>query len=289
MVGTRAENAGFLYRRRADSMLADADRMSQQIIDTIRRKHRSLYSEATAWSFFIQEFRPLLVANADGTATALSTDANRSAVDEQGLAVEISDLYQHFFHVYPPKFILYPLSKDAPGLGFDLKLLKRLVLCSDDERLLFLEADGTASARRSGASVWGALRVSDVMMGAPLPDELKGHPLVSWLLDATRLANGEPIYEPARRYSGPGSFRIEQFLRDMSQPTVENQVREDVVRPRCLLIHGSAGIADRELLDALSDAYELTAVSLDDLDHERVDKDTIYRGADPLSKRRRRA
>jgi hypothetical protein len=164
-----------------------------------------------------------------------------------------------------------------------------LVLCSDDERLLFLEADGTASARRSGASVWGALRVSDVMMGAPLPDELKGHPLVSWLLDATRLANGEPIYEPARRYSGPGSFRIEQFLRDMSQPTVENQVREDVVRPRCLLIHGSAGIADRELLDALSDAYELTAVNLDDLDHERVDKDTIYRGADPLSKRRRRA
>jgi len=279
MVGTRAENAGFLYRRRADSMLADADRMSQQIIETIRRKHRSLYTEKTAWQFFAEEFRPLLVAYADGTAATLSTPANRKDIDEQTLAAEISDLYQHFFHVYPPKFILYPLAATAPALRYDMKLLKRLVLCDDAERMLFLDVNGTAHTERTENSIWGAVRLADLLTGIAPPKELKAHPLISWLRNAVKRANAEPIHEPARRYSGPGSFRIEQFLRDMSQPPSEATVDEIDQRPRCLLVYGSGGISDPELVATLGDAFDLTAVNLDDLDHERVDRDTIYIGA----------
>jgi len=279
MVGTRAENAGFLYRRRADSMLADADRMSQQIINTIRRKHRSLYTEKVAWQFFTEEFRPLLVANADGTATAVSTHSNSVAIDEKDLEKAISELYQHFFHVYPPKFILYPLFPEASAPRFGLKLLKRLVLCSDEERELFLDRNGEAGADRSEQSVWGAVRLGDLLTGTLPPEELRSHPLVSWLRNAVRYAGAEPIHEPFRRYSGPGSFRIEQFLHDMTRPIPEATMEEVTDRRRCLVVHGPRGMTDPELMAALSDAYELTVVDLDDLDHDQIERQTIYNGA----------
>jgi glycosyltransferase involved in cell wall biosynthesis len=279
MVGTRAENAGFLYRRRADSMLADSDRMSQQIIDTIRRKHRPLYTEKTAWRFFAEEFRPLLVANADGTATAVSTNQYSVAIGEPAVIGTIGDLYQHFFHVYPPKFILYPLMEDAPSPRFDLKLLKRLVLCDEDERALFLDGNGSISAARSASSIWGAFRLGDFLTGAPPPDELRSHPLISWLQNAVRQAGGEPIHEPFRRYSGPGSFRIEQFLHEMTRPLPEATIEEVASRRRCLLIQGPQSTTDAELVGALSDAFDLTVVNLDDLDHERIARTTVYNGA----------
>lgn len=279
MTGTRAENAGFLYRRRADSMLADADRMSQEIIDTIRRKHRSLYNEATVWRFFTEEFRPLLVANADGTATSLSIRANSVPVGEQELVGQIDDLYQHFFHVYPPKFILYPLQADSPPLRFDLGLLKRLVLCADEERLLFLDRAGNARAERTPSARWGAVQLGDLLTGVSPPAELAGHPLVAWLRNAIRQAGAQPIREPARRYSGPGSFRIEQFLREMSMPPRDAPAPGAVARRRCLVVHGNAGIADPELIAALGHAYDLTVVNLDDLDRQRIDRETSYIGA----------
>jgi len=279
MVGTRADNAGFLYRRRADSMLADSDRMSQQIINTIRRKHRSLYSEKNVWQFFSDEFRPLLVAHADCTATAVSTGTNSVAISKNGLQAAISDLYQHFFHVYPPKFILYPLVANAPAPRFDLKLLKRLVLCGDQERALFLDRKGVAGADRSEISVWGAVRLGDLLAGMAPPEELRSHPLVSWLANAVSHAGSEPIYEPFRRYSGPGSFRIEQFLHEMTRPIPEATIEDTAARRRCLVVHGPEGVGDTGLVAALSEAYELTAVNLDDLDHERIDRRTIYNGA----------
>ncbi|MGE0283271.1 MAG: glycosyltransferase family 2 protein, partial [Rhizobiaceae bacterium] len=279
MMGTRAENAGFLYRRRADSMLADADRMSQQIIDTIRRKHRALYNEATVWRFFTEEFRPLLVAEADGAATSLSVRANSVPVGEQELVRQIDDLYQHFFHVYPPKLILYPLRPDAPRPRFDLGLLKRLVLCGDNERLLFLDRAGNARPERTESACWGAVQLGDLLAGVSPPAELAGHPLVGWLRNAVKQAGAQPIREPARRYSGPGSFRIEQFLREMSLPLRSVPEFGAAERRRCLVVHGNAGVADPELMAALGQAYDLAVVNLDQLDRQRIDRETSYIGA----------
>lgn len=42
--GVRAENAGFFYRRRSESMLTDSRRIEENIISGMRRKHAALYS-----------------------------------------------------------------------------------------------------------------------------------------------------------------------------------------------------------------------------------------------------
>lgn len=279
MVGTRAENAGFLYRRRADSMLADADRMSQEIIAKIRAKHRTLYSEKTAWTFFAEDFRPLLVANADGTATALSTAAHASALDEAGLAVLVLEVYQHFFHTYMPKFVLYPLSAGSPALRFDLKLLKRLILADDDKRMLFLDARGLVQASRSDDSVWGAIRLVDVLAGADAPPELASHPIWGWIHTAAWRASQAPVSQLSRRYSGPGSFRIEGFLRDVGAVASTAVAEDTITRRRCLLVYGSESAPDPELIAALREAYEVTMVNFDALDHAQSMRRTIYGGA----------
>ena len=277
MVGTRAENAGFLYRRRADSMLADADRMSRDIIARIRGKHRALYSEKTAWTFFAEEFRPLLVANADGTATAVSTSAHAASLDETRLTDLIGEVYQHFFHAYMPKYVLYPLSPRSPALRIDLKLLKRLILAEEDQRQLFLDGRGLVHWERSDESIWGAMRLVDILTGAEAPKALAAHPIWSWIHAAAARASAAPVSQISRRYSGPGSFRIEGFLREIGQ-TARISTTESRQRPRCLLVHGAAGAPDADLVAALGHVYELTAVNFDTLDHQQQQLCTVYAG-----------
>ena len=236
------------------------------------------------WAFFAEEFRPLLVANPDGTATALSTSAHSTILDEAGLADLIGEVYQHFFHAYMPKYVLYPLSPQSQALRFDLKLLKRLILADDDQRELFLDGRGVVQPVRSDDSSWGAMRLVDILTGAQAPKELAAHPILSWIRTAAVHANEAPVSQMSRRYSGPGSFRIEGFLREIGQASARTPANEPSPRPRCLLVHGAAAAPDADIVAALGDVYELTAVNFDTLDHEQAQLRTVYAGV-PLTYR----
>ena len=60
MHGTRVPDAGFLYRRRADSMLADADRISGDIVKRIHEKHPALFARQTIYlDAYLSEILPL--------------------------------------------------------------------------------------------------------------------------------------------------------------------------------------------------------------------------------------
>lgn len=69
--GIRAENAGFMYRRRSESMLTDSRRTEEHIISGMRRKHAGLYStrnvmaleheEAPAFAVFLTDCEEVLM------------------------------------------------------------------------------------------------------------------------------------------------------------------------------------------------------------------------------------
>jgi len=67
-VGRRVQYAGFLYRRRPESMLADSRRQEDELISKMRRKHAALFNPRHVMSLEHSEapYFALLFADADG-------------------------------------------------------------------------------------------------------------------------------------------------------------------------------------------------------------------------------
>ena len=71
--GVRAEDTGFMYRGRPESMLADSRRLAPGLVEKIRTKHKALFDpkhimhleheEAPAFAFYIPEENKLLLAS----------------------------------------------------------------------------------------------------------------------------------------------------------------------------------------------------------------------------------
>ena len=284
LVGTRVENAGFMYRRRADSMLADADRMSDSIVARIKDKHSALFEKKAVWSRFADELRPLIVANEDATATLLSTSDRAQPADSNAIRKLVGDAYRHNFHTYLPKWVLYPLEAGAGPLEVDLPLLERLLLHAGAQA--FIAGDGAVESVRNEASRWGATRFATMMFDADLPEQMRGHPLPAWIRAAAGHANAEPRQHLSRRYAGPPSFRIDRFLAEISETSgAEGELAPDVrPRRRCLVVHGSEGPGNAELLATLRRAYEVVMVDLDRLERNGAYRGTVYLGV-PVSYR----
>lgn len=73
-VGRRAQHAGFLYRRRPESMLADSRRQEEELISRMHRKHASLFAPRNLMALEQVEAPAFAIVSADTGAAHLTSD-----------------------------------------------------------------------------------------------------------------------------------------------------------------------------------------------------------------------
>lgn len=278
--GTRVEDSGFLYRRRADSMLADADRVSADIRARIAEKHGSLYRHDELWKIFAVEFRPLLFAPVAGDAVLLSTSEHAQPVSGGELGDLVARAYRRYHHTYLPRFVLYPLSPTAEAPHIDLLLLQR-IMERRGERALYLGRDGSLATVRSDISVHGLIQFEDIALGRECPPELLQFPACHVIRQAVARMHGDPnLAHVSRRYSGPASYRIDDFLHDREAARATAPVSQLPARRRCLALHGMPESEANVVLRELRSVCQVTAANLDQLRHHpQASHHTAYNGA----------
>jgi hypothetical protein len=280
--GTRVDNAGFLYRRRTDSMLADADRVSSDIRRKIGEKHRGLYVKQALWELFAEEFRPLLFVSIDGAMTTLSTSRHSVAMRESDLRDLIIKAYHNYHHTYLPRFLIYPLSSAVEPPPVDLPLLKQIMELQDSDLMRYMDQNGLLSTCRSDSSAYGLTRFADTLLGRDCPRELLCLPAYFAIRKAVTEAHVQPgLKHASRRYSGPPSYRIDEFLRESEFVGPAPAVLGVSPRRRCLVVHGMTGTGNDRFLDKLRETYQVTALNLDHLSgrNSAISHVTAYNGA----------
>lgn len=279
--GTRVENPGFLYRRRADSMLADADRMSGDIRRRIHEKHSELFSEDELWRVFAEEFRPLLIAASDETML-LSTSEHAAPVSSEELSSLVLNAFHHYHHAYMPRLVLYPLAADTPMPRIGQTLFRNLLSLRHHARQHFLDPDGNIAAERSEASCWGVIRFEDALLDRPVPDEASSTPACAAIRTGVKQARSLPaLGHIARRYSGPPSYRLDMFLEEEPNEISVDQPLDAQPARRCLLVHGMRPGESDPVVERLKERYQATEVNLDRLrtNGARYLNTTLYNGA----------
>ena len=269
--GVRTDNPGFLYRRRADSMLADADRISGDIRDAIRAKHGTLYEEESLWRLFAEEFRPLLFAAPTGDMALLSTTHHCDRLDVEGLTRLVVRAMSNYHHTYLPRLLIYALDGQTPLPDIDAGLLKQIMRLREQCGPRFLEADGTLSSERSDRAVHGLIPFNDLLFGRECPAPVVGLPAFEIVRRAISSTRTRPVLgHLARRYSGPPSYRIDRFVEEET----------GAGRRRCLIVHG-AGMTHQSVAELVDGAYEVCMASLDDPAKKAPAflHQTIYNGA----------
>jgi glycosyltransferase involved in cell wall biosynthesis len=280
--GTRVDNAGFLYRRRADSMLADADRVSSDIRRSIGEKHRGLYVKPALWEMFAEEFRPLLFVSVDGAMTTFSTSPHSVAMRESELRHLIIKAYRNYHHTYLPRFLIYPLSPTVEAPTVDLPLLKQIMELQASDHTPYIDQYGLLSTNRSDSSAYGLTRFTDILLGRDCPRELLCLPAYFAIRKAVTEAHSQPgLTHASRRYSGPPSYRIDDFLLESESMEPAPAVLGVSPRRRCLVVHGMAGTGSDRFFDKLRETYQVTALNLDHLSgsNSAISHVTAYNGA----------
>ena len=213
MVGTPAKGTGFQYRRRSDSMLAEADRASQDIKAKLLAKHCRVFARESVAQKYCDSCAPYLLAGEDDNWRLVRADGRWFRDGAVSFNDLLASAQRHFHFTYLPRFVLLPVG--------DHKLLPEVSV----ERTLALLADAPASLRVG-------LNVEPVAPESQAPgfdlvalSALKAHPDERLAALAQRLARIDvPVAGPMdRRYGGPASFQVDRFVRD--------QLAENAVAP----------------------------------------------------------
>lgn len=112
-IGTRVRNAGFSYRRRPESMLANSRRLEETLIGYIRRKHAPLYAPRRLMTLEHEEAPAFALVSPDQATVQLFTDPLEPprAVTLDAFAADMHRWYaapkEHFF----PSHILFASSE----------------------------------------------------------------------------------------------------------------------------------------------------------------------------------
>jgi glycosyltransferase involved in cell wall biosynthesis len=207
--GVRATDSGFQYRRRPNSMLGDADRMSEVIRDKIFDKHRALFSRDNIWEQYCRECAPFLYLPRPDAPTLLSGDGRVLSEGAAGLEQLIARAGFSVHWSYLPRFIVLPLpgadGPPRPRMETTLQVLATRGAEQGDiaDAELGLVQEGSERAR------FRLVDVDDLLTENGRASEASLQPVIAAL---RRI--GRPTSRPAdRRYAGPAAFQIDGFVR----------------------------------------------------------------------------
>ena len=210
MHGTRTANSGFQYRRRSDSMLADADRVSGDILQRIFAKHGALFERQSIVDKFCDACAPYILLNHDGTTSLLTAlgDTFRSGTVTLDDLVETAR--QRFHFAYLPRYAIRPLTADAAHPRPTIEQTMKLLLGAQQAGRT--DSDFNPVSDEAGAS-YELVPIASLMAG-PQPID----PGLSELYAKLSLIS-RPHRQPLdRRYAGPASFQLDSFVASRLEP-----------------------------------------------------------------------
>lgn len=259
--GTRVANAGFLYRRRADSMLADADRMSGDIRGTIRRKHAALFAAETMWTAYEAEFAPVLFVDGSGRLSLMSTADHIRHISPEAFVLLLDNGLSRYHHSYFPRIIATAMHKTNRPPPIDRALLQTLLASSWPTGRVYLTKRGQLCADTSADPIY-ALHPFEVVGEdtAPADFDPAAFARLRGVFDALRTRPKRA--HVSRRYSGPASYRIDQVLRASLNESTEPTAATSAPARRCLLLHRDEPAAANAVAEALADHYRTTIADI---------------------------
>lgn len=204
LVGAPATGAGFQYRRRSDSMLAEADRSSAIIKAKIYAKHRRLFSATSIAEKFKTACATYVLATDDGNWRLLSADGSLFRQGNTTLHDLIESAREHFHFTYLPRFALLPLKNQSqlPTVSIE----RTLALLADPQHL-HATADLRAVAQESAEEEF-----FEVIPITAL--STRAEPRLTELSHILTQIDIPSAHRVDRRYAGPAAFQIEQFVRE---------------------------------------------------------------------------
>ena len=205
--GTRAKDAGFLYRRRADSMLAEANRSAGAIISRIRDKHAVLFSDEFVRGAYAEEFWPFLFVS-ERERTLITLDGKHLALDGAAVRNLADDVVQRFHFAYLPRIVLSPLNDAVVPtkvvVDVSIDLLRKNIAGSLPR---YLDAQLTSSDEKQAK--YEVFRCRDVF---GLVSRETWPKALSALRADFQTALLAPRPGASSRYAGPASFQIDSFV-----------------------------------------------------------------------------
>jgi hypothetical protein len=149
--GVRAPDPGFKYRRRADSMLADANRGRDEIMTRIGAKHHDLVSRENQLTALWEEASPIIVVEKSQECHKLLPNRVEPLSIEQLLNI-ISGLIQKKNWLNSGLLVLQSNSTDvsAHDVAFDVNTIADLLKKLDVAKRLSINCDGTLAQDNNG-------------------------------------------------------------------------------------------------------------------------------------------
>ncbi len=266
MHGTRVPDAGFLYRRRADSMLADADRISGDIVKRIHSKHAGLFSSEAIWDAYLGEMFPIVYLDESDEIIFLSGNGKMPRRIDEARAIA-TYFTANINHAYPPRLLAYRLGRrGAPTV--DRAKMRAIVQQADGGEAHFMNQLGELAPEQSQEFDIALLPFERLLLDQPVPDELEGLASYRALEQALRDALTTPVLRHrARRYSGPATHLIDPFVvkgLHRTRPETDAAAKGADASLHGLLVCGDG--ADAEALKSLlQDHFQISTVDLDRL------------------------
>jgi glycosyltransferase involved in cell wall biosynthesis len=251
--GVGLEQSGFHYRRRADSMLAEADRQSDEIKQRIHQKHAALFAPSARLDLFDAECASFIALDVGGEITLLSADGTVRERGDSALRGLVDEARMWFYFAYLPEFVLVPLPGAAVFRPVRMRIVELVAMTgvatmAVDERLVAVAQGSPDQAGwlipRTILSQLTERDVADTPYTAGL-----SQPVRAGLLRMAEILRSVvlPAMEPHGRYAGPASFRIGAFLAGLDDPAV---LPEDAPPPAT-----RSGLAVIDPLDRLSRSW----------------------------------
>jgi glycosyltransferase involved in cell wall biosynthesis len=261
-LGTRVPNAGFLYRRRADSMLADADRVSSDIRSMIRRKHADLFSAGNVGAMFEEEMAPILYVGDGEDRFLMSTagHARRIGLDELGDLLRQG--FYRYHQTYLPRFLILALGATSAPPPIESRDLERLFRRFGPDDPFHLDGQAQLLDGPGEAACYLVIDFGKILIDGEAPPDTE-HARLEPILSLVRQIHRAPkTAHAARRYSGPPAFRIDEFMRRAGEEA-DRPVRPVASdnRDRCLILHGGDEMAAKTVAAELAEYYRTTMMS----------------------------
>lgn len=215
LIGARVPDAGFQYRRRPNSMLADADLVSEEIKYDIYTKHKALFSADFVGEQFCRECAPYFYVPESGDPVFLSADGRLLAQGKDAIAQLIQDAVDWPHWPFLPRFVVVPLGPEGNGPRPKLETYFELLDRLKDEDSLLVDDQFSPVDSESGAkyAVYNFGRAAGLSRSSTRhQDELGAADQIAAEIDKAQRRNRQ------RRYAGPAAFQIDTFVRNWVMP-----------------------------------------------------------------------
>ena len=280
--GVRVADAGFQYRRRADSMLADADRISPEIRSDILAKHHALFKPASIRAAYGREFYPILFINHDNELVLVSVDGRTETLSADELAGRLIEAFDNFHYAYLPRFIVTPIAGEVAPV-VDGETMAAMLKYRDKEVEFFLDHACRILDVQSELACYRLTPMRAALSGRfqnATPQTMAAVAIVTELISKLRAVPVSAHVD--RRYAGPASFRIDAFIDDAEAQAVQSPspITAAAALPRCLIVHDS-GERAQHVIEELGRDHKVTETDLDRLAGHVTGNDAtvLYNGA----------